>query len=256
MSWRNDPIGRTELERALLEAGRSYGSSPRARARTLAALGLTGSAAAGLGGAAAATAASTVPAGLGAKATATAGSALAKVAAGVAIVGALGAIPVAYSVSRRRTDATIEVAEAARNLAAPSFAEPAEPTALAVPPIADVVPAAPPPAPARPVPSSARGGRAEPRTSPGAAPLTEELLALDTARSALAGGDAGRALALLDAYAHTYPSARLELEAEILRIDALSQSGRPDVARKRAELFVRRHPKSVLAPRARRFLDD
>jgi hypothetical protein len=51
-----------------------------------------------------------------------------------------------------------------------------------------------------------------------------------------------------------YPRGRLSLEAEVLRIDALERSGQSESARRRAELFLRHHPKSVLAPRVRRFL--
>src|SRR5262249_30122685 len=103
---------------------------------------------------------------------------------------------------------------------------------------------------------AARPARAEAKAGPRAVPLTAELVELDAARAALAGGDATRALGLLDAYTRAHPSGRLELEADMLRIDALAQSGRKDLARKRAEQFLRRHPKSVLAPRARGFLDD
>jgi hypothetical protein len=41
-----------------------------------------------------------------------------------------------------------------------------------------------------------------------------------------------------------------------LRIDALSRAGETGTAKKRAEAFVKRHPKSVLAPRVRRYLDE
>ena len=41
----------------------------------------------------------------------------------------------------------------------------------------------------------------------------------------------------------------------MLRIDALAQDGRDDVARRRAMSFLRRHPNSLLAPRVRAHLD-
>jgi hypothetical protein len=88
----------------------------------------------------------------------------------------------------------------------------------------------------------------------GPAPLGEELAEVDGARAALAAGDTRRALSLLAAYDRTHPHGRLELEAEVLRIDALARSGHPDAARARAEAFLRRHPTSVLAARARRYL--
>jgi outer membrane protein assembly factor BamD (BamD/ComL family) len=72
----------------------------------------------------------------------------------------------------------------------------------------------------------------------------------------LARGDGEGALARLDAYSRGYPRGRLELEAEVLRIDALDQSGRTNLARERAEAFLRRHPRSVLAARVRARLGD
>jgi outer membrane protein assembly factor BamD (BamD/ComL family) len=88
------------------------------------------------------------------------------------------------------------------------------------------------------------------------ADLSAELGAIDKARSALAGGDASGALSQLDAYSRTYPRGRLALEAEVLRIDALARSGQRDAARKRAELFVRRHPNSVLKARVQAYLGE
>jgi hypothetical protein len=85
--------------------------------------------------------------------------------------------------------------------------------------------------------------------------LTEELGALDRARVALAKGDARRALEGLDGYDHRFPSGRLQLEAEVLRIDALVKLGRKDAARQHAEAFLRRHPNSVLATRVRALVD-
>ena len=90
-------------------------------------------------------------------------------------------------------------------------------------------------------------------TIPGDGPLslTQELAALDAARASLAGGEARRALRLLDTYDQSYPHGRLELEADVLRIDAMARSGRRDAARALAEAFLRKHPNSVLASRVR-----
>jgi len=85
--------------------------------------------------------------------------------------------------------------------------------------------------------------------------LTEELGALDRARLALAKGDARRALDGLDGYDRRFPSGRLQLEAEVLRIDALARLGRKDAARQHAEAFLRKHPNSVLATRVRAIVD-
>jgi len=89
-----------------------------------------------------------------------------------------------------------------------------------------------------------------------AALLSAELGALDHARLALAGGDARRALEEIDAYDRAYPAGRLQIEAEVLRIDALAKLGRKDAARQRAEAFLRRHPTSVLATRVRAHVAD
>ncbi len=86
--------------------------------------------------------------------------------------------------------------------------------------------------------------------------LAHELSSLDAARGLLARGDATGALARLDAYGRAYPHGRLGLEAEVLRIDALDESGRSDAARARAEAFLQHHPHSVLAARVRTRLGD
>ena len=104
------------------------------------------------------------------------------------------------------------------------------------------------PAAAEPAPALA--------VTPTAALLTEELGALDHARLALVNGDGRRTLDELDAYDRRFPSGRLQIEAEVLRIDALAKLGRKDAARQRAEAFLRRHPNSVLATRVRAHVAD
>ena len=78
----------------------------------------------------------------------------------------------------------------------------------------------------------------------------------DRARLSLANGDARRALDELDGYDRRFPGGRLQLEAEVMRIDAFAKVGRKDVARQHAETFLRRHPTSVLATRVRAHLAD
>jgi outer membrane protein assembly factor BamD (BamD/ComL family) len=89
-----------------------------------------------------------------------------------------------------------------------------------------------------------------------AATLARELAAVDAARTAVAQHQPRRALGLLDAYTRTYPDGSLAPEAEILRIDALAQSGHRAAAHHHAETFLRRHPSSVLAARARQYLTN
>jgi hypothetical protein len=110
--------------------------------------------------------------------------------------------------------------------------------------------------PEAPAPAVAPAPAARPVRAARDAGLTDELAALDGARVALASGDAQVALVALDAYARAYPRGHLRLEADVLSIDALARSGRADAAKRRAETFLRRHPRSVLAARVRGYLAD
>jgi len=91
--------------------------------------------------------------------------------------------------------------------------------------------------------------------APPAAMLKEELGVLDHARTALVNGDGRRVLEELDAYDRRFPSGRLQIEAEVIRIEALARIGRKDIARQRADLFLKRHPNSVLATRVAHIAD-
>jgi hypothetical protein len=226
------------LERALLEAGVAYGSPPSARAKTLGALGLAGSATL-ISGATQAAPVSAI-----AKVTWT------KLLATVSLVGVVAAVPVGYYAGRRHS-------AVAHAVAAPVAA----PQAVETPDPASEPGGTPALAPAAVVPPPAHahlGVRVGHTRSEGASSVTlaHELSSIDAARSRLARGDADGALTQLDAYARGYPRGRLELEAEVLRIDALDQSGRTVAARERAEAFLRRHPHSVLAARVRARLGD
>lgn len=247
------------LERALLNAGTSYPTSPETRAKTLAALGLAGAAA--LSSAAA-------PAALSAAGTATASSSLvakagwSKLLIAVSTVGALAGIPAGYlawrghhapppaSVDRFADALSGPIARATPEPSAPASAEAAAEESEAVAPEQSEAVA------------PARGVRAGAARKPGATPSAEsaalqaELEALDAARSTLSSGNAQGALSLLDTYTREHPRGRLRLEAEVLRIDALAKSGRNDAAAQRAQAFLRRHPNSVLASRVRRYVND
>jgi hypothetical protein len=171
----------------------------------------------------------------------------AKVLAVVSTVGAVGAVPVGYY-ALRESEAPVLAAVHTPRVAATS------PAARTLPSEAMPLPAAPPPsAPAAALP---RAPRAEAKAVLSSADLTAELAAIDGARSALTGGDASGALSQLDAYSRTYPRGRLLLEAEVLRIDALARSGQREAAKRRAELFVQRYPKSVLKARVRGYLTE
>ncbi len=216
------------LERALLEAGSAYRSSPATRARTLAALGIAGSVV--LSSSAAGGAFSSVLAKLG----------WTKLAISAAFVA--GAVPAGYYVWHHNQ--------------APRPTPPAE-VVVAAP--VESRPIAQPAAPVEPEPATTESPAASTSTSRSAKPdaklaLAAELGALDEVRRALAHGDPGGALSLLDSYAKAYPHGRLVLEAEVLRIDALARAGQTDLAKKRAEAFLKRYPKSVLASRVRGYL--
>jgi len=216
------------VELLLLEAGATYRSSDNARAKTLAALGLAGSAA--------------VSAGVVSVATS---SLLSKVTwTKLLLVSGLSATvaaPVGYVAWRHAHPHALAVTThaGAPSPVAPTVVPPLEPVQS---PETSVAP------PVLPTP------KVEARTTSASA-LAAELGALDMARARLASGDPNGALAKLDDYARAYPRGRLVLEAEVVRIDALSRAGQRDQAKKRAEAFLRRHPNSVLAARVRGFLE-
>ena len=209
-----DESGTSSLERALLGAGASYKSSPHARAKVIAGLGLAGSATL-LGGTAAASVSSA------AKVTWT------KLLLGLSLFGAT-AVPVGYYALHRQ-DAPAQPEHAAG------------PAAIAS---GHGAGAAAPSAPEELTPERR------------AAMLTDELGAIDRARVALANGDARRVLEELDAYDRRFPGGRLQIEAEVMRIDAFAKLGRKDLARQHAEMFLKRHPNSVLATRVRAHIAD
>jgi hypothetical protein len=220
------------VELLLLEAGVSYRSSTDARAKTLAALGLAGSAAVSAG------------------AVGVSSSLLSKLGwTKMLLISGIGAgvvAPVGYLTWNRLHFASPESAKIA--MLAPLSVPGAAPKNVA--PAAQVVPSAPETA-AVLAPPAAKSDTKVASTSA----LAAELGALDAVRAELAASNPSGALAKLDDYSRAYPRGYLVLEAEVLRIDALAKSGQSDAAKKRAEAFLRRHPNSVLASRVRGYLD-
>lgn len=220
------------VERALLEAGSSYRGSAALHTKTMAAVGLAGSAAM-------------------AEVT---GSALSnfgwsKWLTSLSVLGATAAIPVGYYVLKEPAPVPAVVAPAPK--LAPKSAELAPPNPVVVPaPVVTAPIEVATPAPAAP-PAAAQNAKPAAQRAPS---LGREIDLIDTARAALSRGDSRGALATLDAYSRIYPRGRLSMEAEVLRIDALERSGDSDGARRRAEAFLRHHPKSVLSARVRRLL--
>jgi hypothetical protein len=234
----------SELERTLLGVARAEKCSPRARAKTLAALGITGSALTAAAVTAAAVTAAATPLSVAGKA------AWVKVVLGLSALGAVAIAPPVYRAWQLRhanPPPTARTGVPAKMVATPVATPPTTPIALA--PAANAA-ATDDAAALRPTVAALRA------TTGDAASLRHELTALDGARAAVAGGRARRALALLDAYARDFPDGRLALEAEILRIDALARTGQAGLARHRAEAFLQRHPRSVLAARARQYLEE
>ncbi len=223
------------VELLLLEAGTSYKSSADARAKTLAALGLAGTAAVSAGAV-----------GMGSSLLGKAGAGWAK----VLLISGLGAgvmAPIGYVTWNRlhshpSESAQIATPAEAPKMSAPKLVAPSAPAEAPEPAAAEVE------APAVVLP------KADAKTTSASA-LAAEVGALDAARAELTSGNPTGALAKLDEYSRAYPHGHLVLEAEVMRIDALAKSGQTGVAKKRAEAFLRRHPNSVLASRVRGFLD-
>jgi hypothetical protein len=88
--------------------------------------------------------------------------------------------------------------------------------------------------------------KAVPALSP-ASSLDEEVVAIDQARRALAGGDAQAALQLVDAYDAKYPNGALYQESTGIRIQALYRTGKRAMADKLAASFLAAHPTSPYA---------
>jgi hypothetical protein len=105
----------------------------------------------------------------------------------------------------------------------------------------------PPPAELRVRPSSERP------KSP--ATLADELAVLQRARAALGSGDPERALGELDRYDRMLQGRKLESEATLLRIEALSRAGRADQAAVLARRFIESNPNHPLVDQARRYAD-
>ena len=101
------------------------------------------------------------------------------------------------------------------------------------------------------VPTAAVAPAATPATHAGASEdgeLTAERAQLETARTALARGEASAALGVLRADATARPHGRLAEERDGMTVQALALAGRTDEARTRAAAFSRKYPRSLLLP--------
>lgn len=98
-----------------------------------------------------------------------------------------------------------------------------------------------------------RGAR--PTASSDADSLPRELEMIDRARSALARGEASRALSLLDAYSARFPKPKLRSESTVLRIEALVARGQGKAATRLGKQFLAREPNGPYARRVRSLLE-
>jgi hypothetical protein len=104
--------------------------------------------------------------------------------------------------------------------------------------------------------TSGPAGPAQSSTARSSPDLAGELAALDGAAKAIQAGNAAGGLTLLDAYTRTFPHGSLDLEAKVLRAEALESAGRHDEAVARARSFVAHYPTSPLAVRMRRLAGE
>jgi hypothetical protein len=138
----------------------------------------------------------------------------AKIAVGALAVA--GVVAAFVALTRPRPAAPV-----APRASAPVVASAEPPAPVAEPPVVDSV--TPPPVAYAPAPR-----RAAPRASGG--DLAEDVALLREAQAALRGGDAARALALLDAHAKRYPRSAFVQERLATQIQALCKSGRAQEA--------------------------
>jgi hypothetical protein len=96
-------------------------------------------------------------------------------------------------------------------------------------------------------PSTSRGSR-----GPTSGELANQIALVDAARSALANGEAQRALSIVHDYQTQYPSGTFRPEVAAVKIEALVKLGRMSEARALAERFVVTHGPGPLADRVAR----
>jgi TolA-binding protein len=207
--------GGTEFESSLLSALRDEKPSPELVARMQQGLGLS-SAATGT-----ATAASSV-------------GWLKVTLVGLAAVGLAGVAIIAFKSANEPVAVLPSVKPVPVKVEAPAAQEP-KPVSVAELAVAEE------PAPSKPRPAASV-----------APDLREEIRLLDQARSAVRAGDGGQALALLAKYARRYPRGQFRQEAQVLRVEALEQSGNKQAAVELGKKFVAAHPESPHVERVER----
>jgi len=90
-----------------------------------------------------------------------------------------------------------------------------------------------------------------PGSSGSSVSLTDQVAAIDHARTTLESGDESNAIAQVDAYEARYADGAFRQEAELLRIDALDKRGEREKATAAGRRFLKAYPKSPHAARVR-----
>ena len=238
----------TPFERNLLASWSDEQPSSAARMR---ALGIAGVAAA----AAAAGTAATVGALAPKASTLFSFAALAKWT--ILAVVLVGGSVATYAVVHRSSSSTSEPAVVAVAPVAPPVIPPASTVVTPVTPLTETPTLSPADLPAAvdaPAPSNTAQAAARQGAAPAPSSLGEEIALFDRARTALDGGDANGALALVDTYERRFPSGAFAQEAEVLRVQALLRKGDRTGASRVGERFLAAHPTSPHAARIRAIL--
>ncbi|HEY8073506.1 MAG TPA: outer membrane protein assembly factor BamD [Labilithrix sp.] len=81
--------------------------------------------------------------------------------------------------------------------------------------------------------------------------LADQIAMMDAIRSAIASGNGGRALRLVDDYERRFPRGAFVEEAEALRVEAIAKTGDSAAAQRAADRFLAAHPGSPHAARIR-----
>lgn len=222
----------SDFERELLRAGRSDAMSAESRRAILGALGIGGTL----------VAAGTIAAGI----KASGGKGL-LTALGIGGVSAIGVVGVWAGLNlTEAAPVPVPVPPLARNPAPRSLVVEAKPAPEAPPPVEVVTPDAL--APSKETPARAANTVSD--------PLSLELSAIESARSALARREYSRALRLLDEHRKRFPKAHLMAEATVLRIEALAASGEKQAAARLGKAFLARDPNGPYARRVRSLIGE
>ncbi|HVY27482.1 MAG TPA: hypothetical protein VHB79_13080 [Polyangiaceae bacterium] len=122
----------------------------------------------------------------------------------------------------------------------------ASPVQPAAKPLGSIVPWVPSPAEATTSPEPVAVGTPQP-ARPSSASF-EEVREIQAAREAVSRGDNSSAIATLNQYDQTHPSGVLKAESTVLRVQALSNSGRTTEAKQLANEFTGKNPTHPLTP--------